>query len=113
MGLFAVIGPSRKDQRGPFALCSRCLSKIRCSSQKRSISRSMVGKSGTFGTGLYMFINNIVSADVGASVPARAPAVHGGRDVASYASTGQFLRNREWLMQDYLCHGSTRRRPRP
>src|SRR5580704_7333727 len=90
MGLFAVIGPSRKDHRGPLAFCSRSLSKIRFSSQKRSISRSMVGKSGTFGTGLYMFVNNIVLADAGASVPARAPARHGGRDVASYVSTVNF-----------------------
>src|SRR5579863_286261 len=111
MGLFAVIGPSRKDQRGPLAFCSRSLSKIRCSSQKRSISRSMVGKSGTFGTGLYMFINNIVSADVGARVPAHAPPLHGGRDAASCVSTGQFLRNLEWL--EYDCLRLTRRRPRP
>lgn len=33
----------------------------------------MTGKSGTFGTGRYMFFHNIVSAD------------EGGRDVASYA----------------------------
>src|SRR5580692_5726282 len=112
MGLFAVIGPSRKDQRGPLAFCWRSLSKTRFSSQKRSISRSMVGKSGTFGTGLYMFINNIVSADVGASVPARGPALHGCGDVASYVSTGQFLRNREWLEYDYLREVFTRRRPR-
>jgi len=38
-----------------------------------------------------MFINNIVLADVGASVLARAPALHGCRDVASYVSTGQFF----------------------
>src|SRR5579864_5472792 len=109
MGLFAVIGPSRKDQRGPLAFCSRSLSKIRCSSQKRSISRSMVGKSGTFGTGLYMFINNIVLADVGASVPAHAPPLHGDRP--SRVSSGQFLRNLEWL--EYDCLRLTRRRPPP
>src|SRR6185369_8529854 len=54
MGLLAVIGPSRNDQRGPSAVCARSLSKTLFSSQKRSISRSIAGKSGTLGTGRYM-----------------------------------------------------------
>src|SRR5580698_3166401 len=56
MGLFAVIGPSRNDQRGPFAVCLRSCSKIRFSPQKRRISRSMAGKSGTLGTGRYILM---------------------------------------------------------
>src|ERR1017187_4259339 len=58
MGLFAVIGPSRKDQRGPSAVCARSLSNTRFSSQKRRISRSIAGKSGTLGTGRYMFFHD-------------------------------------------------------
>src|SRR5207247_1566293 len=61
MGLFAVIGPSRNDHGEPFAVCSRSLSKIRFSSQKRRTSRSRVGKSGTLSTGRYIVINNIIS----------------------------------------------------
>src|ERR1039458_7000204 len=56
IGLLAVIGPSRNDQRGPPAVWARSFSKMRFSSQKRSMARSMVGKSGTFGTGRYIFI---------------------------------------------------------
>src|ERR1700683_4520386 len=56
MGLFAVIGPSINDQCGPWALRSRSLSKMRFSSQKRRSSRSIAGKSGTLGTGRYMFV---------------------------------------------------------
>src|ERR1039458_4228270 len=56
IGLLAVIGPSRNDQRGPPAVCARSFSKIRFSSQKRSIARSIAGKSGTFGTDRYIFI---------------------------------------------------------
>src|SRR5580704_9939387 len=92
MGLFAVIGPSRKDQRGPCAFCWRSFSKMRFSSQKRSISRSMAGKSGTLATGLYMLVNNI---------RALSP-VRGRRNIASYVSTSKFSRNREWLKQDWL-----------
>src|ERR1017187_3339081 len=52
IGLLAVIGPSRNDQRGPPAVWARSFSTMRCSSQKRS----MAGKSGTFGTDRYIFI---------------------------------------------------------
>ena len=47
MGLLAVIGPSRNDHRGPPAVWARSLSRMRRSSQKRKISRSIAGKSGT------------------------------------------------------------------
>src|ERR1035437_3874527 len=56
MGLLAVIGPSRNDHRGPLAVCARSLWKMRCSSQKRRIWRSMAGKSGTLGTDRYIFM---------------------------------------------------------
>src|ERR1017187_8971126 len=56
MGLLAVIGPSRNDQGGPPAVCARSFSKMRFSAQKRRTSRSMAGKSGTFGTDRYIFI---------------------------------------------------------
>src|ERR1017187_5951308 len=56
IGLLAVIGPSRNDQRGPPAVWARSFSKMRFSAQKRSIARSMAGKSGTFGTDRYIFI---------------------------------------------------------
>src|ERR1017187_5274994 len=58
MGLLAVMGPSRNDQRGPAAVCARSFWKIWRSSQKRKSSRSMAGKSGTLGTGLYIFIGD-------------------------------------------------------
>src|SRR5580704_14807011 len=56
MGLLAVMGPSRNDQRGPPAVCARSFWKIWRSSQKRKRSRSIAGKSGILGTGLYIFI---------------------------------------------------------
>src|ERR1039458_10396370 len=56
MGLLAVIGPSRNDQGGPPAVCARFFSNLLFSAQKRRISRSMAGKSGTFGTDRYIFI---------------------------------------------------------
>src|SRR6516164_7136259 len=37
---------------------------MRFSSQKRSIARSMPGKSGTFGTGLYMFADISLSSSI-------------------------------------------------
>src|ERR1035438_8773532 len=56
MGLLAVMGPSRNDQGGPPAVCARSFRKIWRSSQKRRSSRSIAGKSGTLGTGRYIFI---------------------------------------------------------
>src|ERR1051326_2110708 len=71
MGLLAVIGPSKNDQRGPWAFFWRSLLKICLSCQKRRISRSIAGKSGTFATGRYMVLKGFPY-----SPRAGDPAVH-------------------------------------
>src|SRR6185503_6004879 len=50
MGLLAVIGPSRKDQRGLPRFFATSFSKIRSRSQKERRSRSRAGKSSVVGT---------------------------------------------------------------
>src|SRR5689334_10431931 len=63
MGLLAVMGPSRKDQRGPFLFFSRSRSKARISSQNASIWRSRAGKSvcgSTFSNGMVPFLVRVI-----------------------------------------------------
>src|SRR5262245_38710991 len=81
IGLLAVIGPSRKDQRGPSFVWARSLSKMRRSAQKRRISRSRAGKSGIRGTGRYTRASVAGEFSIAASSGLEAPRVGAeGRD---------------------------------
>ena len=51
MGLLAVMGPSKKDQRGPSAFFLRSRLKVSSAAQRSSIRRSMDGKSSSSGSG--------------------------------------------------------------
>src|SRR5919198_6207123 len=51
IGLLAVMGPSRKLQRGPPAFCARRRSNVRCSAQRASRACSRATKSGFESTG--------------------------------------------------------------